>query len=136
MSHGARQPAAPRRRSTRGETTGVRPSTWSRWHRHALPAWAFCCDLDALEIRANRGVVAVLELSQVEGRLTEARVLGIHRSKPLQTRAVAELAEALHVPGLLVVHTRDMAQFGLLGVTTREVRLMNETEFRSFLERL
>ena len=127
---------AARTTRTRSEATGRRPSAFSAWHRRELPAWAWACDLDWVEVRFGRGVVLVAELSEVEGRLTEARVRGIARSKPLQTGAVREAAKALAVPGLLVVHNKKLDHFGILDLGNDQVRLMGEIQFMEFLKAL
>ena len=136
MSRGARQPAAPHRRSTRAEVTGIRPSTWSRWHRHALPAWAFCCDIDALEIRANRGIVAIIEIGEIDGLPTEARLRGIVATKSLQLRAIEEVGRALSVPYLFALISRTLPRVAVLDVQTDTVRELLLTDFAALLEAL
>ena len=108
------QPAAPHRRPTRAETTGTRPSTWSRWHRHALPAWAFSCDVDCLEIRAGRGIVAVIETGEVDGLPTEARLRAIAKSKSLHAvgKPIVYLMPAWIFDGMIFVSRTDIRAYG------------------------
>ena len=130
------QPAAPHRRPTRAETTGTRPSTWSRWHRHALPAWAFSCDVDCLEIRAGRGIVAVIETGEVDGLPTEARLRAIAKSKSLQLRAIEEIGAALAVPRWFVLHSRTLSRAAVLDLETDTVREVTGAQMQTLIDRL
>jgi len=117
----------------RGEHTGRRPSAFSRWHRSSLPSWAWACDLDLIEVRHGRGIVAVAEHAQVDGRPTAKRARAIARCKPLQLGVVREVAAALRVPGLFILHDDLAERFGVLDVRTDAVRELDEAGMRRLL---
>ena len=117
----------------RAERTGRRPSAFSRWHRTALPSWCWACDVDLVEVRHGRGIVAVVEYGAVDGRPTAKRARAIAECKRLQLGVVRQIAEALDVPGLFVLHTDEMTRVAVLDVRTDAVTEMGVAEFRRLL---
>lgn len=120
----------------RAERTGRRPSALSRWHREALPWWAWCCDVDLVEVRRGRGIVAVIEHGQVEGRPTAKRARAIAECKRLQLGVIRQIAQALDVAGLFVLHNEDMSRVAVLDVLADTVEEMTGEGFQALLEGL
>ena len=122
--------------ATRRERTQRRPDRLSRWHREALPWWAWACDVDLVEVRHGRGIVAVIEHGEVEGRPTAKRARAIAECKRLQLGVVRQIAEALDVAGLFVLHNEDMTRVAVLDARADTVEEMTAAEFAAYLERL
>jgi len=120
----------------RAERTGRRPSAFSGWHRAALPSWCWACDVDLVEVRHGRGIVAVIEHGQVDGRPTAKRARAIAEHKRLQLGVVRQIAEALDVAGLFVLHNEDMSRVAVLDVRAGTVEEMTEADLRALLENL
>ena len=81
-------------------------------------------------------MVAVVEHGEVEGRPTAKRARAIADCKRLQLGVVRQIAKALDVPGLFVLHTKAMDRVAVLDVRTDAVTEMGVAEFRRLLERL
>ncbi len=126
---------APTTHECHGEVTGKRPSGLSRWHRDALPWWAFCCDLDLVEVRDGQ-IVAVAEHGEVEGKVTDVRVRAIARCKPLQLSVVRQIARALNVGGFFILNSADLTAFGVLDLADDSVRILDGAAFARFLKEL
>jgi len=121
---------------TRVEGAGPRSRAFADWHRRALPAWAFATDLDCLEVRKGRGVVAAIEHAEAAGLLTECRARAILACKRIQAAVVRDVARALQVPGLFVLHDPAMCQAVVIDLLTNEARQMSSDDLASMLESL
>lgn len=55
----------------REEQHNSRSQSWSRWHRQNLPNSCYMSDLDDVEWRPGRGIVAFLEIKHPGDNLTE-----------------------------------------------------------------
>ncbi len=127
---------APTTPECHGERTGFRPSALSRWHRDALPSWAWAVDVDLVEVRHGRGIVAVAECAEVEGPVTERRARALLHCKPCQCGAVRQIAEALTVPGYFVLHDATLTTFAVLDLGDDTIRVLGAAGFAAFLRAL
>ena len=80
--------------------------------------------------------MAVIEHGEVEGRPTARRVRAIAEYKRLQLGVVRQIAEALDVVGLFVLHNGDMDRVAVLDVREDFVQEMSESNFKALLESL
>ena len=119
----------------RPEHSGCRPSGFSRWHRDRLPAHCYAADVDLVEVRASRGIVAFLELSEVDGLPTVARARGVLACKRVQTWVLGELRRLTGLPCWVVVHDAALSTFVVLDLDGN-AEIMSELEFRDFLRLL
>ena len=94
------------------ETTGTRASPYSLWHRE-LGEGCFAVDVDWVEYRRGRGIVALLGTT---GRLTDERHIEnskqyILRRSFLERQILATISRALGVPAFFVIHTETLDVF-------------------------
>ena len=101
-----------------------------------LPSWCWACDVDLVEVRHGRGIVAVAEHAQVDGRPTAKRARAIAEHKRLQLGVIRQIAQALDVAGLFVLHDDGMTRVAVLNVRTDALTEMGVAEFRRLLETL
>jgi len=106
------------------EYSGTRDLTYSRWHR-TLPDKCYCMDLDWIEWRAGKGIVAVIETKDYRSR-------GIGR---FQKEVMLIIANALKVPAIFVKFRFDIspAIFCLEHLQSGKKKNMTESEYRDWL---
>ena len=97
---------------------------YSKWHREKLPGFCYATDLDWIEWRPDKGIVAFIEAK-----------IGI--STPIskfQISVFEELEEKTGVPFFIVNHTEDMDLFKV----TRKGRVerLDEAAFIEFMKQL
>ena len=110
----------------RPEVTGERPLEYSQWHRRHAPSWCYCTDLDFIEWRSGRGIVAVMEVKRGGACLTG-----------FQLKVLKELSEKLGVPAYLIRHNEDLTEFRVEQLHPEHwTRTMNSHQYREFLASL
>ena len=97
---------------------------YSKWHWKNLPKWCYMIDLDSVEIRAQKGVVALVETRRTGTPLNE-----------LQNRVILSMASKLNVPAYLVFHDRDLTEFKVTDLKTGNEMLMTEDQYKEFLQK-
>ena len=114
------------------EHTGKRDLTFHRWHR-TLPPDCYMVDLDCIEWRSEKGIVALIEL---------ARHTAIVYKKKFQCKIIKELATKAQIPAYLVLYNGDLTYFEVYDllsankVTECDKQIMNQKEFRVFIQKL
>ena len=114
------------------ERTGERDLTYSRWHR-TLGDPYYMIDLDSVEWRSEKGIVAVIETARFEAMVYK---------KEFQLKVLRELAERIGVPGFLVLYNDELTFFEVYDLLsapewsscTKEV--MNRDEYSYFIKNL
>jgi len=90
-------------------------------------------DLDSIEWRSGRGVVALIE---------HARFTAIVYKKKFQLNVLKEIAQKIGVPAYLVLYHDEMNYFEVYDLLTAEEwsscnkKIMDEMEYRHFLVNL
>ena len=114
------------------ELTGERDLTFHKWHR-TLPSHCYMVDLDCIEWRSEKGIVALIEL---------ARHTAIVYKKKFQCKVIKELATKAKIPAFLVLYNDELTYFEVYDILSGEEitqctkRIMGQNEFRSFIESL
>ena len=108
----------------REERHNRRDLRYSKWHRDNLPNYCYATDLDWIEWRPDKGIVAFVETK-------------IGWDTPItsfQEKVFAELEEKSGVPVFVVNHTEKLDQFK---VSRRgRVLRLDEVEFIEFMKQL
>lgn len=113
------------------EDTGWRDEWYSKWHREikidGREAWELMMwDIDAVEYRPNRGVVAFIELKTGQSELTE-------KQKEIYTW----LSKCTGQPSFCVKYDRNLVAFSVENIVTREqYGVMDESEYIAWLQSL
>lgn len=114
------------------ELTGQRDLTYSRWHR-TLPRWCWMVDLDSIEWRSERGIVALIELARYEATVYK---------KKFQLKVLKELARQAKIPAYLVLYHNSMNLFEVYDLFSGETifecnkKVLTENEYREFIKSL
>ena len=121
------------------EITGRRDLTYSRWHR-TLPSYCYMVDIDCVEWRSTKGVVALIET---------CIGTAIAYKKKFQLRVLKEIAGKLGVPCYLVIYyprnnyprNDKITLFEVYSLQDGEFpncpkQVMTEGRFRDFLKSL
>lgn len=121
---------------TRPEIQNNRDLRYSHWHRDRLSPACHCTDLDWIEWRRGRGVVALIEAKMGLG--TPLR--------EFQFDVYTELSRRSQVPFYLVNYSEDLATFRVVRVRPEQsydeyqaasrARFLDEKEYARFLEGL
>lgn len=86
-------------------------------------------DIDFLEIRKNRGIVAVIETKNMNGTLSF-----------IQEKTMKELSSKLNVPAYCVFNNLDRQEepyvFKVLDINSNSMKVMAEMEYKNFIEEL
>ena len=120
------------------EKTGVRASNYSVWHRLLGPEY-FAVDVDFVEYRANRGIVALLA---VTGECNdEFHILNskkyIWARTELERKILAELSAKLGVSAYYVIHTRDLSLFHVHNLADLGIfQVMGSQKYAKFIKDL
>jgi hypothetical protein len=130
---------APRVENIKCEKTGNRPSEYSLWHRSLGPEY-FAIDLDYIEFRKERGIVAFIAVS---GETINEKHL-INSKKYIWARTLIErgilkrLSEKTGIPAFFVIHTKDLKIFHVhnLGEDLSTFKKMEKEEYSKFIKLL
>jgi len=109
-------------RFVKKEYTNNRNLEYSLWHRQ-LPFFCYAMDLDWIEWRNNRGIVALIETKK-SGYLSD-----------FQRKVYLELADKINVPVYFVKYN-NLDCFEVLDLKTNEKRILNELEYKEFIQSL
>lgn len=123
---------------TRPEYTGVRDLSYSAWHRAKLSSRCYAMNLDWIEFRRNPAdvnnprIVAVME--EKDDRASEY--------KEWNKSIIKQIAAGVNAPAYLVYHNGPRRKddepwlFRVINLTTDELSVMNEDEYKQFIEAL
>ena len=109
---------------TRKEITGERDLTYSKYHR-TLSNKCYYSDLDGIEYRYGRGIVALIETKLWYGKLTKH-----------QSNIMDDFKQNTKYPLYIVWYTRPIKAFKVFNWRTKEERVMSEPEYREWIESL
>jgi len=117
----------------RKERTFKRSSKYSKWHR-TLPNYCYVMDLDWVEWRSGRGVVALIEVAI---RKNEQLLQNLIKLKDFETTILLEIATKLNVPAYVVYHEEDLSKFYVKQLKPNTVwQTMRKKEYAQFIEGL
>jgi len=97
---------------------------YNNWHREKLPKNCYAMDIDLLEFRAGRGIVAVTELKNANERI-----------KQWQNNILIELGKKLEVPVYLIIH-KELTMFKVTNLLTNASKIFDEPEYIEFIKGL
>jgi hypothetical protein len=130
---------APRVENTKTEKTGERSSAYSLWHRSLGPDF-YAVDIDFVEYRADRGIVAFIAIS---GKCTDEKHIinskqYIWERTKLERKILIELSDKINVPAFLVLHSEDLSVFHVhnLKDSQNTFKVMNLEEYSNFIKSL
>lgn len=107
---------------TKPEFTNNRDLRYSHWHREALPGWCYATDLDWIEWRSDKGIVAFLE-TKMNGRLS-----------PFQQKVYAELERITGIPAFYVSYDKQLTVFTVTRISDgSSVGIFNEEEYVAWI---
>jgi hypothetical protein len=109
----------------RPERNYIRDLSYSIWHRTRVPAHCYCTDLDWIEWRADRGIVAFIESK-----------IGTDRVTKFQREVFTELSEKTGIPFYVVRHNRELTEFMVMRLSDNFTWQFNELEYINWLEAL
>ena len=94
---------------------------YNNWHRQELPRDCYALDIDLVEFRASRGVVAITEIKNENDTIRE-----------WQNKILIEIAKKLEVPIYLIIH-KDLVMFKVINLITKQERLFDEQQYKEFI---
>jgi len=112
------------------EYSKYRDLSYSQWHR-TLSSKCYAMNLDWIEIRGNN-IVAIIEEKDDRGSLSEWK-----------KEIFLKIAYALDIPAYLTFHNccmrddhKELWKFRVINLKTNEIKIMNEKQYREFLEKI
>jgi hypothetical protein len=117
------------------ERTFKRDLTYNLWHRTIGDAY-YMIDLDCVEWRTNRGVVAILERSLNIQNGTLEQIIG---DKKFELTVYSQVARKLEVPAYLVFYNEELTEFKIFMIQNESAKFwktMNDIEYTSFIRGL
>ncbi len=124
---------------TKTEKTGQRNTAYSLWHR-SLGSDYYAVDIDYVEFRKDRGIVAFLSVSGEcvdEKHIINSKKFIWERAK-LECKILLKLSQEFNVPSYYVIHTADLAIFHVhkIGDKLDVFKKMNQKEYSNFIKNL
>jgi len=124
------------RKMVKEERTEKRDLRYSKWHR-TLGNPYYMMDLDCVEWRSGRGVVAIIEKAI---RTHDQLLQELIKNKEWEMKVMLEIATKLEIPAYVVYHEKDLSQFYVLEVKNSEQkptwRVMAKEEYSEFIRTL
>lgn len=109
----------------RPEHTFNRDLRYSQWHRNRLPSDCYCSDLDWIEWRNGRGIVAFIETKANKGRVSD-----------FQRKIFLELEERLGIPFFVVHYNDDLTEFMVMRLSDNFTDVFDEAGYIAWLSNL
>jgi len=130
---------APRVENTKCEKTGNRPKEYSLWHR-SLGQEYFAVDIDYVEFRKGRGIVAFIAVSgevNNEEHLNNSKKYIWIRTK-VEREILSQLSIKTKIPAFFVIHTKDLTLFHVhnLREDLDKFTKMDQEEYSKFIKSL
>lgn len=117
------------------EFTGKRDLIYNRWHRTIGQPY-YMLDLDSVEWRSGRGVVAIIERSLLTNVYPVEKVLEF---KKFEIKVASEISQKLGVPSFLVFYTDDLQTFHVYKIQNEQASpqaTMDNGQYSQFLRSL
>ncbi len=124
---------------TKPEKLGVRATEYSQWHR-TLGDGCFGVDLDWVEFRLDRGIVAIIDVTgnlNDENHITNSKKMIWNRTN-MQREILETVAKALGVPAYFVIHTTDLSLFHVhnLAYDLKDFTRLSRSQYTEFIKSL
>lgn len=121
------------------EKLGVRASAYSQWHR-TLGDGCYGVDLDWVEYRANRGIVALIDVTgnlNNEEHIINSKQMIWNRTE-MQREILETVAKSLGVPAYFVIHTTDLSIFHVhnLAYDLKDFTSLTRFQYTEFIKSL
>jgi len=119
------------------EFTGKRDLTYNKWHR-TLGNPYYMLDVDCLEWRKERGIVAVVERSlyRKECGYSQRDIINF---KKFEIKVITELSQKLKVPAYLVFYNEELTIFDVYKIENEKAifwKTMNHEQYADFIRNL
>jgi len=110
---------------TKPERTFNRDLRYSQWHRNKLSSDCYCSDLDWIEWRSGKGIVAFIEAKLNRDRVTD-----------FQRKIFLELEERSGIPFYVVRYNKDLTEFMVMRLNDNFTDVFNEAEYIEWISNL
>lgn len=117
------------------EFTGKRDLTYNVWHR-TIGSQCYMVDLDCVEWRSNRGIVAIIERACDYQIYPRSSLL---QFKKFEIKVASEMATKLSVPSFLVFYDEALTKFDVYHIIGEEpifLQTFNSDDYAKFLNEL
>lgn len=119
------------------EFTGKRDPAYSLWHR-TIGAPYCMIDLDSVEWRADRGIVAFIEVTRFvpDGKFSQADILN---RKQFEVMLLDELQRKHKAPAYIVFYTFDLSTFWIYTIengSPKWLKAVDKNGYTSFIRGL
>lgn len=119
--------------------TRISASAYSQWHR-TLGDGCFGVDLDWVEWRTGRGIVALIDVTgnlEDEKHISNSKEIIWERTK-LQREILETVSKALGVPAYFVIHTKDLQLFHVhnLAYDLKDFTRLSRYQYTEFVKSL
>lgn len=119
----------------REERFNSRDLRYSNWHR-TLPDFCYMIDLDCVEWRSNRGIVAFIETALRDPNQTMSDQLD---NKSFEVKVLHELFNRTDIPTFIVFYSDDLNTFWIFSVDdgkTVWLKTVEKTEYEKWIQTL
>lgn len=124
---------------TRREYSNNRDLSYSEWHRDYVSSECYVMNLDWIEYRKNikdyKNPKIVCLVEDKDDRAGELQAW--------KRAVMMQIANALNVPAYLVYHNacrrydhRELWKFKVINLVNNDIKIMNESEYRNFIENM
>ena len=117
------------------EFTGKRDLSYNKWHR-TIGDKNYMIDIDCVEWRGERGVVAIIERALDTCHYQRQQLLEF---KKFEIKVVSQIADILRVPAYLVFYDKELSQFDVYHIKNEQAyfwKAMKTPEYADFLRKL
>lgn len=117
------------------ERHNTRDLSYSNWHR-TLPDFCYMIDLDSIEWRSNRGIVAFVEVALRDEKQTIDQQL---ETKTFEITILTELSQKLAVPSYIVFYNESLTTFNIYLVKDQQCKHLatsGRNEYSWFIQNL
>lgn len=119
------------------EFTRKRDLTYNDWHRTIGNPYCMM-DLDCVEWRADRGIVAFIEVTRFvpEGKFSQSEILN---RKQFEITVLDELQRKFKVPAYIVFYTHDLSTFWIYTIengSPKWLKAVNKKDYATFIRQL
>lgn len=119
------------------EVTGNRDLTYSRWHRTIGDAF-YMIDLDCVEWRGERGVVALIEITRFIPN-DGVEICDVLTRKETEIKILDELQRKTRAPAYLVLYTPTLSTFWIFQIKDGKPKFWRAKDnegYKTFLQNL
>lgn len=119
----------------RQEIHGTRDLAYSSWHR-TLPDFCYMIDLDSVEWRSNRGIVAFIETALRDEKQTLQQQL---ETKKFESKILSEISRKTNAPAYIVFYNVDLSTFIIFFIKNDEPKhllTIGRNDYAKFIQNL